>query len=234
MYILRDAWYVPLQFLIRKVVKMHTHSQTKTPEQMVEAIFALDLEPLKPKLMDREEGYGWSKEQVNFYEQEYKRFLAMLVRFPNETIVPTKEVDKFWHSHILDTMKYAEDCNKVFGYFLHHYPYLGMRGEEDAEHRIKSFAATQRLYQQEFGQVDSKKAAWCGAAASPEQKAAWCGAAASSEQKAAWCGATASSEQKAAWCGAAASPEQKAAWCGAAASSEQKAAWCGAALQVPA
>jgi hypothetical protein len=220
---------------------MNELSQNKTPEQMIEAIFALDLEPIKFKLMGKKEGHGWSRAEADQYELDYKRFLALLVKFPDDVIAPDTNVDKFWHGHILDTMKYAEDCNNIFGYFLHHYPYFGMRGEEDAANLEKAFAKMQRLYAQEFGDAaeeSEQSAAWCGAAAGkPEQSAAWCGAAvAKPEQSAAWCGAAAGKpEQSAAWCGAAAGqPEKSAAWCGAAAGKpEQSAAWCGAAVGKP-
>src|SRR6185312_3723014 len=145
-------------------VKMNIASQKKTSEQMVEAILALDLEPIKTKLMDKTEGQGWTRAQVNHYELEYRRFLTLLARFPHETIAPNKEVDKFWHGHILDTMKYAEDCDKVFGFFLHHYPYFGMRDEEDAANLAKAFVNMQRLHGQEFGSSaesgNSQQAAW--------------------------------------------------------------------------
>src|ERR1700687_4559819 len=111
---------------------MNVQSKSKPVEQVVAAIEALDLEPIKFKLMDPEEGQGWSKEYVERMAIAYKRFLTLLVTHPETTVAPSKDIDKFWHGHILDTMKYAEDCEQVFGYFLHHFPYFGMRGVEDA------------------------------------------------------------------------------------------------------
>ncbi len=153
---------------------MNQHSQKKTPDQMVEAIFALDLDPIKFKLMDKEEGYGWSRAQADRCEREYKRFLALLAKYPDEVIAPSKEVDKFWHGHILDTMKYAEDCRNVFGYFLHHFPYFGLRDEEDAANLARAAATMRRLYRQEFGAAPADeagdeagdKAGYCAKAAS--------------------------------------------------------------------
>lgn len=165
-------------------------------EEVLAAIDALDLDCIKLKLMDAEEGQGWSREYADRMELAYRRFLALMVRFPNETIAPGKDVDKFWHGHILDTIKYAEDCGRTFGYFLHHFPYFGMRGEQDAKNLAAAGDRMNELYEREFGEKSPSAAAWCGAA-----KPAWCGAA-----RAAWCGAA-----KAAWCGAA-----KPAWCGAA------------------
>src|SRR6266853_208621 len=176
---------------------------TKLPvEQVIAAIQSLDLDPIKLKLMNPEEGHGWSREYADSMEVAYKRFLTLSVTHPEETLAPSKDVDRFWHGHILDTLKYAEDCEKVFGYFLHHFPYFGMRGDEDAANLAAAAERTRELYHQQFGSSENKGAAWCGAAI--KQNAAWCGAAAK-PQNAAWCGAAIKAES-AAWCGAAIKP----------------------------
>jgi hypothetical protein len=87
-----------------------------------------------------------------------------MVKFPDESIAPTKDVDKFWHGHILDTLKYAEDCQNVFGYFLHHFPYFGMRGEEDAANLRAASANMHAIYEREFGETLPSDAAFCMAA----------------------------------------------------------------------
>jgi len=135
----------------------------KDVEQVVAAIQALDLDPIKLKLMDAEEGQGWSREYVERMELAYRRFLTLLVRFPDETIAPTKDLDKFWHGHILDTMKYAEDCENVFGFFLHHFPYFGMRGEDDAANLRAAGKNMHSLYEREFGEALPSGAAFCSA-----------------------------------------------------------------------
>lgn len=119
--------------------------------QLRRAIDALDLDPIKVKLMDPEEGEGWSRTQVDRVERLYKRFLFMSVT-QSTPIVPTKEIDKFWHTHILDTRKYARDCEVTFGFFLHHFPYFGMRGEQDAQNLVDAFAQTQEIYLRVFGE----------------------------------------------------------------------------------
>jgi hypothetical protein len=133
-------------------------------EQVVAAIQTLDLDPIKLKLMDPEEGQGWSRDYVDRMGLAYKRFLTLMVKFPDESIAPTKDVDKFWHGHILDTLKYAEDCQNVFGYFLHHFPYFGMRGEEDAANLRAASANMHAIYEREFGEVLPSAAAFCMAA----------------------------------------------------------------------
>ncbi len=117
-----------------------------------QAINQLDLGPIKVKLMEREEGEGWSLDQVNTVEKWYKRFLLLNLKYPSASIVPNAEIDTFWHYHILDTQKYAEDCGAIFGRFLHHFPYFGMRGAEDAKNLERDFGSTEELFLAEFGE----------------------------------------------------------------------------------
>src|SRR5207249_9474771 len=120
---------------------------------------------------DPEEGQGWSREYVNQMAIEYKRFLTLSVKYSEETIAPSKDVDKFWHGHILDTMKYAEDCQNVFGHFLHHFPYFGMRGEEDAANLAEAGRTTKRLYEEEFAETISSRASMCSVAVTKDDVA---------------------------------------------------------------
>ena len=206
---------------------MNTKLTNRPVEQVIAAIQALDLDPIKLKLTDREEGQGWSREYADGMELGYKRFLTLLVTHPAETIAPSKDVDKFWHGHILDTLKYADDCQNVFGNFLHHFPYFGMRGEEDAKNLAAAAASMKRLYQQEFGNAQDHGAAWNGTPAIAEG-VALCGAAVQVKD-AALCGA-AVQVRDVALCGAAIQVKDSA-LCGAAVQ-VRDVALCGAAVQV--
>ena len=194
------------------------------------SIAELDLDPIKVKLMHKESGEGWSLEKANAVEFEYRRFLQLMKMYPAEQTAPLFDVDTFWHYHILDTMKYAADCEKVFGYFLHHFPYIGLRGEDDEAAHQHAGSRMQELYEATFGEAYIRghgrdTTAWSGAAAPAEEgaagaMAAWSGAAV----KAAWSGAAV----KAAWSGAAV----QTAWSGAAVKAGSPAtAWSGAAVK---
>jgi len=117
------------------------------------AVMQLDLEPIKTKLTHVESGEGWSLEKANAVEKEYRRFLCLMKMYPDESIAPLVDVDTFWHYHILDTMKYAVDCEQAFGYFVHHYPYVGMRGGDDEQFRVDSGERMQSLYEATFGEA---------------------------------------------------------------------------------
>ncbi|MGQ0551820.1 MAG: glycine-rich domain-containing protein [Planctomycetota bacterium] len=121
-------------------------------DAVLELLRSLDLSMVKQKLMDEEEGQGWTRQMTDIAEQRYHRYLCMLYMDPNGSIVPTSDIDLFWHQHILDTRAYARDCERVFGYFVHHFPYFGMRSEEDAKDLAASFEKTKVFYRHLFGE----------------------------------------------------------------------------------
>ncbi len=136
-------------------------STTKEHVSSISIIDDLDLSLVKMKLMDSEEGLNWTYNHCEEAEIEYKRFLTLLYLYPNESIVPTKQMDKFWHFHILDTWKYYNDCQNIFGKFIHHYPYLGMFGKEDEEKLNDCFMKTSKLYENTFGEKIIRQASSC-------------------------------------------------------------------------
>lgn len=115
------------------------------------AIDQLDLSMISFKLMDSHEGEGWTQEQCREVAMEYKRFLTLHLLYPGESIVPNLAIDTVWHYHILDTEAYYRDCKAIFGRLLHHYPYFGMKGKEDAGQFVSAFDRTKILYEKTFG-----------------------------------------------------------------------------------
>jgi hypothetical protein len=183
-------------------------------------IFELDLDPIKAKLMHEESGEGWSPEQADFVELEYRRFLCLMKQFPHEQVAPLVDVDIFWHYHILDTRKYAADCEQMLGYFLHHVPSIETPDDDAQAVHQRNGARIQELYAATFGQANigqhegctaTPNTAWCQPST---PKTAWCQPATANT---AWCQpATA----KTAWCQPATA---KTAWCQPATA---KTAWC--------
>lgn len=115
-------------------------------------IAAIDLEMIKMKMSLPDEGEGWTKEQCEDAEVEYKRFLHLNKKFLKSAIVPTDIIDTMWHYHILDTRAYHKDSERVFGGYFHHFPYFGLRGEDDKQNLISSFENTTALYEKEFSE----------------------------------------------------------------------------------
>lgn len=119
-----------------------------------EDIARIDLEMVKMKLAEPEEGAGWNAEQTNDAEIEYKRYLTLCRKYPypEYAIVPNKIMDTMWHYHILDTRAYVKDSEAIFGGYFHHFPYFGMRGKDDEEQLKSSFEKTKQLYESLFGE----------------------------------------------------------------------------------
>ena len=204
---------------------MKTKLTNRPVEQVMAAIHALDLESVKIRMMDPELGEGWTREYAEGIEQGYRNYLTMLAKYQDhaEDILLSKDVDEFWHTHILQTMKYSDDCESVFGKYLHHNPHVGARKPEDLQKRAALAETTRRLYRQEFGNADS--IAWVGGMA---KGAAWSSAAVRAEN-AAWSSAAIKAGD-AAWSSAAI--EVKAAWSSASIRTEN-AAWSSAAIKAP-
>ena len=56
------------------------------------------------------------------------------------------------------------DCENLFGKYIHHFPYFGMRGEKDRRHLEKAFCETEKLFLLHFGESPvSAGVADCGA-----------------------------------------------------------------------
>jgi hypothetical protein len=130
---------------------MKSSEKRRSARQMIEAIEGLELGAIKFKLMHPEEGEGWTRAFAEHMETQYKRYLTLVAKYPREAIAPDRDVDRFWHAHILDTRKYIDDCERVFGFYLQHFPYFGMRGPEDAAALAKAGKRTRELYEAEFG-----------------------------------------------------------------------------------
>jgi len=138
---------------------------TVKPEQdVIAAIQALDLESVKLRVMDAKLGEGWTREYADSIEIAYKTYLTMLVKYQDdaEDILLAEDVDEFWHTHILQTMKYSDDCDAVFGNYLHHAPHIGEITATDHEKRAAQAEKTRGLYEKEFGDAHNAGAAWAG------------------------------------------------------------------------
>jgi hypothetical protein len=108
----------------------------------------LDFSMLGRKLVEEK---GWTEEVLAQVENLYREFLALNIIYPGRKICPTGPIDEFWHAHILDTRAYSDDCQKLFGSFLHHFPYFGMRGPEDRAALEIAFSDTAKLFIVHFG-----------------------------------------------------------------------------------
>ena len=110
---------------------------------------SLDL--IRCKMNDTPE-FGLGRGEVEMSVEEYRRFLVLKMENPGVKLAPTGLMDKAWHMHILDTRRYAEDCEAMFGRFLHHHPsYNGTESGERADVLTRASEMMTKLYSESFG-----------------------------------------------------------------------------------
>ncbi len=127
---------------------------------MLEKLFAkrhiekLELGSVRAKAVEK---LDWSQDQAARVEGDYKRFLyALAHRREGEVLSPpSQEVDEFWHQHILDTRRYREDCDRVFGHYIDHTPGLDAERQRKADERRRQVYAQYNIDNISFDSSDS-------------------------------------------------------------------------------
>ena len=124
-------------------MSMKTASESRINEE------SLDL--IRCKMNDTP-GLGLDGEEVEMAVEEYRRFLVLKMENPSVKLAPTELMDKAWHTHILDTRRYAEDCQAIFGRFLHHQPsYNVVESGEREDVLTRASEMMGKLYSERFG-----------------------------------------------------------------------------------
>lgn len=83
------------------------------------SVLSLELDWIEDTLVIRE---NFSRPRARQAVLEYRAFLDIAVTYPENEVAVTKLADKAWHVHILNTRRYADDCEAICGHFLHHDP----------------------------------------------------------------------------------------------------------------
>jgi hypothetical protein len=91
----------------------------------------------------------WTLSDAKHCCQLYKNFLYLFKKHLPVSLVPTRDIDEFWHDHILYTQKYFHDCKNIFGHYLHHAP---ASPSENLQKLVSEFQMTKQLYFEEFNQ----------------------------------------------------------------------------------
>jgi hypothetical protein len=112
----------------------------------------MDFSALKSKLTSPALASESPIEEIHadFCELHYKRWLFLRRKHEGKVLPPTSDIDVLWHAHILDTYRYHEDCELIFGYYLHHHPSFGECGDEEAANFNRAFNQLAGLYKEEF------------------------------------------------------------------------------------
>jgi hypothetical protein len=136
-------------------------------------VAAVDLSSVRNKFAFKK-GFWWRlRHDALRVECEYRQFLYLIVCNPGQTVVPwSHDLDDFWHEHILNTEKYAQDCNAVLGGFIHHNPHL----PEGSPPHAKAFAATRQMYKSTFKEAarDRRRRVSAGAGCAADMPVVFC------------------------------------------------------------
>ena len=97
---------------------------------------------------------NWTEKEKNYAIDWYVKHLYLCIKYPSLPIAAiSKSADELWHQHILDTRKYATDCQQIAGRFLNHTPIYN----EPSDFEIAAYNNTLKLYQQEFDMEPTDK-----------------------------------------------------------------------------
>jgi len=119
-----------------------------------EKVAALDLKSVREKFSFNQSLWWNLRNNALRVEHEYRQYLYLIVTNPDRTVVPwSRDVDNFWHQHILDTRKYAEDCTAILGRFIHHNPHL----PEGSMPHLKASQDTRKMYIAAFGEAVKRR-----------------------------------------------------------------------------
>lgn len=151
---MNEQYYSIVDTLPHSMVAKNVESEPSLDEA-VKYIERIDFSAIQEKLCSDDPLLcrRWSPLEAEIGIQYYRNFLYINKKYQRKynVLPPLLEVDEIWHHHILDTRAYITDCEHIFGYYFHHYPYFGTRGENDKKNLRIAFKLVQDLYKEEFG-----------------------------------------------------------------------------------
>lgn len=94
----------------------------------------------------------WNQEKREHEALRYERFLRLAAKHPGVRATPTREIDEFWHLHMLHPAAYYADCMRLFGTIFDHDGGFGIGPGElpVLKGAFRHFAA---LWEREYGEA---------------------------------------------------------------------------------
>lgn len=123
-----------------------------TVRERINRILNFDLECIVYKFVNPDPGNILMNEaEARQAEILYRQYLILALLYPELSLPPSRFIDDFWHQHQLDNAKFRLDCLWIFGGFFDHFPYFGIRSDDDAANLQMAYAITQNLFASLFG-----------------------------------------------------------------------------------
>ncbi len=95
-----------------------------------------------------------SEETAVDYFIELKKFLYLCAN-TTQTLAPSVEIDKIWHTFILFTKEYRNYCTQFLGRFIDHVPEVDTEEDGDKMPKENHLLNTLELYKLTFGDINN-------------------------------------------------------------------------------
>lgn len=102
---------------------------------------------------------GWTKEQRLVALERYKKWLRLKQHHLSSPLAPTRDIDLFWHLHMLSPVAYCRDCMRLFGKILDHDGGFGKDPSELPELK-RVFTQTAEWWEQMYGEPFREDGSW--------------------------------------------------------------------------
>jgi len=128
-------------------------------QTFIQRVRSLKISSLVDQLNHSPRSANWTEKEMRKTIAQYFAFLYLVDHYPNLALVPTQNIDHIWQCHILDTEKYAMDCQILFNRFVHRFSFLEFSYEDDRnqfsqgkrQNNLAASVLTQVLFRKHFG-----------------------------------------------------------------------------------
>lgn len=118
-------------------------------------VCAFDLTRERALLTSPDRDFRYDEDYAAEMEDEYRKFIFIRAVHPDEKLPMSKDVDDFWHAHVMSTRNYQRFIDECAdGVFIHHRPTIS-----DHENMKLMFAylnGTMARYRHYFGEPPKK------------------------------------------------------------------------------
>lgn len=101
----------------------------------------------------------WTEADRAHSAARYAKWLRLKQLHPTRRLAPTRDIDMFWHLHMLAPVAYHRDCVALFGRVLDHDGGFG-RQPDELEELKRVFAETSELWEQTYGEPYRADGVW--------------------------------------------------------------------------
>jgi hypothetical protein len=95
-----------------------------------------------------------TEQEAEDYFMELKKFLYLCANC-NQTLAPSVEIDKIWHTFILFTKEYRNYCTQFLGKFIDHVPEVDLEEQDAIKPKENYLLNTLELYKLTFGEINN-------------------------------------------------------------------------------